>query len=177
MSKANDNKNYWKTFILLHKKLYFLCQTTEAYSRRCTPLLCIVFPVYITVQCYLIYIFVFIEISQPQMGLFHTSFVECNLFLFVITSQCAIVVKKFSFFERLSTKFIFEHFFKQKQKCKQVTGQLVKMDFFQGNKRLHRYAFKLFAYIRITSKTYYVVRNKKQKKFNFFIIFLLLYFR
>ncbi len=118
----------------------------------------------------MLYIVVFIDLPTTQMALFYVAIAVCNLLLFVITNQCAVIVNKFNIFERLTRSFIFEYFFEPKQKYKHVKLQWVKLDFFQGNKRLHRYAFKIFAYYRITSKTYYMVRNKKQNNYLIFFI-------
>lgn len=161
-SKVNNNRSHWKTFISLHRKLTFLCQATEAYSRRCTPFLCVVFPFYITVQCYLLYIAVFVDTPPEQVAIFYVSIVGCNMFLFVITHECAGIVKNNGTFERLTREYICECHLRLKQSepnvnLLQLKRQLVKMDLFQGNKRLSRYTFKMFAYFRITSKTYYMV--------------------
>ncbi|KAH9407507.1 hypothetical protein TYRP_012328 [Tyrophagus putrescentiae] len=195
-SKVNNNRSHWKTFISLHRKLTFLCQATEAYSRRCTPFLCVVFPFYITVQCYLLYIAVFVDTPPEQVAIFYVSIVGCNILVrdsalrwqrsaFVSSFRylsrtpqeaklwssfrecrsslqtCAGIVKNNGTFERLTREYICECHLRLKQSepnvnLLQLKRQLVKMDLFQGNKRLSRYTFKMFAYFRITSKTYYM---------------------
>lgn len=99
--------------------------------------------------------------------------VEINLFLFVITHECAVIVKNNSAFERLTREFIYEYHF---QKISKVNfGQIetqkkhdsLKIDLFLINKRLNRYAFKIFVYLRITSKTYNMVSSV-----NLFLLFL-----
>ncbi|KAH9390644.1 hypothetical protein TYRP_022880, partial [Tyrophagus putrescentiae] len=114
-SKVNNNRSHWKTFISFHKRLTFLCQTTEAYSRRCTPFLCVVFPFYITVQCYLLYIAVFVDTPPEQVAIFYVSIVGCNMFLFVITHECAGIVKNNGAFERLTREYICECHLRLKQ--------------------------------------------------------------
>lgn len=154
--------NNWTTFCRLNRKWIFLCRMIEEYSRYCTPFLCIVYPFYITVQCYLLYIIAFVNIPSSQVATLYLAVLQCNLFLFVLTHECAVIVKKNGSFERLTREFIFKYHLQKMTTnngvfTNQDKYQLVKVDLFLGNKRLHRYVFKLFAYFRITSKMYYLV--------------------
>lgn len=81
-----------------------LCATLSEYSRLCQPLLSTIFPFIITVQCYLLYV-VLLAATLPPLFKYVCimTILEFNLFLLVVTNQCARVVtlnKRFGLLNR-----------------------------------------------------------------------------
>ena len=158
-------QHHWATFTRLNCRLVFLYRAIEDYSRYCDPFLGAIFPYYITVQCYIIYIIVFIPDFPPlQVAIMYVAFLECNLFLFATTHECAVIVRYSGGLVRLNRRFAFELNRKLivEKNFPSVISQskLVKAEGFLASRRLHRYAFTVFANFRITSKMYYMVNKK-----------------
>mgnify|MGYP007002762270 CR=1 FL=1 len=156
-------QHHWATFTRLNSRLVFLYRTIEDYSRYCDPFLGAIFPYYITVQCYIIYIIVFIPDFPPplQVAIMYVAFLECNLFLFATTHECAVIVRYSGGLVRLNRRFAFEFNQKLMNFPSVISDQskLVKAE--EASRRLHRYAFTVFANFRITSKMYYMVNRNK----------------
>src|SRR5699024_11561544 len=65
------SSDLWSTFCRATQRWIALCRRIEAYSRhRCTPLLGVLVPALITVQCYLLYIVLFSAATHLQEAVF-----------------------------------------------------------------------------------------------------------
>ncbi|KAH9397544.1 hypothetical protein TYRP_003863 [Tyrophagus putrescentiae] len=83
-------QHHWATFTRLNSRLVFLYRAIEDYSRYCDPFLGAIFPYYITV------------------AIMYVAFLECNLFLFATTHECAVIVRYSGGLVRLNRRFAFE---------------------------------------------------------------------
>lgn len=97
---------YFRALIVQNARWNYLCATLVEYSRLCQPLLSTIFPFIIIVQCYLLYVVVLTEELPP---LFKYACIltiwEFNLFLLVVTNQCARVVTLNKRFYQLNRQF------------------------------------------------------------------------
>ena len=93
-------------FYQLNQIVVDIAKMTQEYARFCTPLLSILIPFYISMQCYLLYIVFFVD-SMPiiMKQLFSVTIAEMNLYLFVIIRQCAGVVTNNGRLEKQNRKF------------------------------------------------------------------------
>ncbi len=167
IEKEKNSSIIWTNFCSFTKKWVFLCQTTEVYNRPCTIFLCVLFPLYITIICYFLYVVVFANqtIDLFQLAVLYFILANCNTSLFLLTYECTALVKQNNYCDRLTRRFVFEYgicsrnlkYRKEMGYINKNLHQLVKTDLFFITKRLHRYAFKVLAYYRITSKTYFSV--------------------
>ncbi len=161
--KSGSFSSIWFTYFQLNRKLVHLCGSIEAYAQYCTSYMNILYPFYITVQCYLLYIAFFVDNFQSvQVVIAFVAVANCNLFLFSCTNECSVIAEHNSIFELLNIKFaqIEGCFFRQRKNGSACTNQRIKMESWAAHNRLHQYAFKVFANNRISSETFYIVKNK-----------------
>ncbi len=81
----------WRRYLLQNLRLVATCRMVREYNRFCWPLLSVLFPYYILVQCYLAYAVFFTPIPPLIAAIFYIAISEVNLFLFFIIRQCARV--------------------------------------------------------------------------------------
>lgn len=112
---------YWWFYLKLNRTLTELSQTIKQYNRYCSPLISIIVPFYISVQCYLLFI-VFkvthIPLIWKQLFLIDVSII--NLFLLIIITQCAGVVKINQRLEFESRRFCMLVFQQQKKEFRLI---------------------------------------------------------
>ena len=164
-------------FMRLHANLLRLCKFNLEYFRYCKPLLSIILPYFIVVQCYMLYAIVFVEsLDYTLQQILIVCLIEMDLFLFIIVHQCAKVDKLNKAFEKCSRKF-FTFLIQNCQLRGRIhVGSLMKVSTrmnvyvelrfkisqfqaqtLQTHKRLHIYAFRLTGNYRITSNTLILV--------------------
>ena len=95
-----------RKFLQLTTQCLFLCRTIKAYSQFCSPINSTLFPYFISTQCYILNVNLYIP-STPFVikHLLYIAFVELNLFLAIFTLQCAQIVKNNKVLEQENTKF------------------------------------------------------------------------
>ena len=99
---------YFRSFLAQNGRWNQLCTALSAYSRLCQPLLSTIFPFIITIQCYLLYILLLLPLASIPPSFKYVcllTITEFNLFLLVVTNQCARVVTFNRRFHKLNRKF------------------------------------------------------------------------
>ena len=95
-------------FNQLNQIVVNVAKMTQEYARFCTPLLSIIIPFYISLQCYLLYIVLFVaNTPTTEKQLFSLVVAEVNLYMFVIIHQCAGVVTNNGRLIKQNRKFCF----------------------------------------------------------------------
>ncbi len=94
----NDNKkiifHLLSKFYQVNQKLSALCTAFQAHITFCRPLLSIIFPLYIGISCYIAFAIAFVGVPTMQKYVYLVALTVVTTLLFVITAQCAVVVKE-----------------------------------------------------------------------------------
>ena len=99
---------YWSRYMSLNTHLDVTSRTIREYSRFCAPILSVILPYYITLQCYMLYINLFVKhISIAFKYAFCLGMLEVNGFLFLVMYYCSGVAKFNRKFEKLTRQFVF----------------------------------------------------------------------
>ena len=107
-SRGRPKKHCLVQFYHLNRTVVHIAKMTQEYARFCTPLLSIIIPFYISLQCYLLYIVLFAANTPTiEKQLFSMVVAEVNLYMFVIIHQCAGVVTNNGRLIKQNRKFCF----------------------------------------------------------------------
>mgnify|MGYP007002791838 CR=1 FL=1 len=146
---------YYSEFVSLSSKLHEICLSIEAYAQYWNPFLCVLFPYFISMQCYLAYAAFFLKTKNFfERSLLLHGMIESVMVLFIIINRCAQVVRLNGRLEGQCKAYIM-------QQMAVFAGtihlrDLIKADNVQSNS-LKKYSFKVFANYRIGPKTFYIV--------------------
>ncbi|KAH9397284.1 hypothetical protein TYRP_003594 [Tyrophagus putrescentiae] len=146
----------WRRYLLQNLRLVATCRMVREYNRFCWPLLSVLFPYYILVQCYLAYAVFFTPIPPLIAAIFYIAISEVNLFLFFIIRQCARVHQYNGQMEAANRTFYFRFLVSGGFQVARAPA-MVKAQFFFAHQRLLPYTFKLANLYMITTKTYHVI--------------------
>ena len=154
-------RSIWKVYNHINKRTNIICYEIHEYSHYCKPILSILIPFYISIQCYVLYIAAITdEISFEQKTFFAIAFFETNLILFYITNQCAKVANYNRQIEVQNQIFYLLNFvkdyYKRSKSCSILKQQLKTESNLQW-KRLKSFTFRVIGNYRITSKTFIMV--------------------
>ncbi|KAH9403721.1 hypothetical protein TYRP_014911 [Tyrophagus putrescentiae] len=135
-------------FCRLNGVILATCRNIEAVGRFWQPVLTILFPYFITVQCYLMYLAVFVEMPFDERVIF--ALVQCEMtpIFFFLIKQSAKVVSNNGRFLRENRRFYLTLTRMASDKDE------VNIESFIIPHRFYSYAFKLLNEYRITSKTF-----------------------
>lgn len=157
----------WSSYLTVNLQMVHLLGTISSYSDYWKTPLSIFLLDHITMQCYLIYILVFIDtLSLLMKGIFLYGILEMNVITFLLIAQCARTVKVNQAFERANRHFNLK--FQQTIRANHIPVpaiRLLKGEWLQSSHRLHPYAFRIFDNTRITSKTFYMVGERETFSF------------
>ncbi|KAH9403472.1 hypothetical protein TYRP_015364 [Tyrophagus putrescentiae] len=147
---------YFRSFLAQNGRWNELCSALSAYSRLCQPLLSTIFPFIITIQCYLLYIILLLPSASIPPSFKYVcllTITEFNLFLLVVTNQCARVVTFNRRFHKLNRKF-----YDSLQQNNALHGiYVLKAELLQDHGRFGPFGFRLVGDYRITNRTFNAV--------------------
>lgn len=152
----------WNKYISVNSCFINWCQLTENYAHTCYPLIIISLPFCIVLQCYIVHASLTVTtIPTIFKQLFLLIALEINLFLYIFIRCCATVNLATGRFEKQNRQFYCLLFLSKDKSLndKGVTHLLkqLKTDTFQQSRRFYCYSFTLWANVRITRKTYFMV--------------------
>ena len=159
LKQQNNKKSNlkWNRIIQINYNFLNLAKITKVYARLSARQLSLSILNLIFLQCYLAYVFIFINISLFEKTFFILSVFELNIFLFMIIHQCSLVEKFNRKFEMANRQICFE-FLHQKNLLNDLNiGQLGKITTLYTAKRFQPYTFKIFSNFRITTNSYIMV--------------------
>src|SRR5699024_8091378 len=140
----------WYYYVRQNHRMVSLTRTIREYTRFCGPLLSAITPFYISVQCYMSYVVLFVNtVPLGDKYFFMLVVLELNVFLFVIIDQCACVAKMNQRLERENGRICFEFSVHRAGLGKCL---MIKTEVFQATKRFYKYSFRILTNYRICSK-------------------------
>ncbi|KAH9392264.1 hypothetical protein TYRP_005337, partial [Tyrophagus putrescentiae] len=138
----NQVTAFWASFRVLQSRTVFLCRLIAEYNRFCWPLLSALFPYYILVQCYLLYVIFFQGLglgSSFSRVFFYFAIAQCNTAVFYLCKVATAVGR--------------------------LNGQILLSA--EGQQSLGWYCFKLLNLYSINSQTYHLILSYGSAYFMF----------
>ena len=151
-----SNHKTRRVYFNLSRTLLHICRQISTYNHATWPYLSILIPYFAFLQCYFIYITIFVDIPLFQTYFCYYIIVEFNLFLFALINKCACVEQYNRLIERENKRFYLKHISTcRKFKRSDITWILKTAD--RAEMQLKKYCFRIWGNYKITNKTYHLV--------------------
>lgn len=159
-NKKKFKITYWNLFLSLNRCSSNLVVDIDKCSNYWKTPLSGYFLGFLAINCYLVYILLFIpQLPLVAKSFFTFAFFFTEIFQYFLIHQCSKVAKESRQIEKVCFSFCYFYLRKCTLNRKNVANfsTLLKIEHFQVQGRLKPYCMKLLDNYRITSKTFYVV--------------------